>query len=317
MGLEQCGAHPGSDANAEGFAFSPRRHAARAAPHQGTPARDAKLGRLLGQPEHPIAIGDGHQKIYGVGARRVHHVDDAHLGVSLRKSCESPGRLVAHTVGEIHAASNVEPPHAHVVRRLFTEAHRFAGSEARSVGEKPSYRREIVALHQLSSASSSRIDQPSRSSWLMSDARSSLRIPLRMARPSGASAAAIVGSRSTCTLDWMFASTTSTGASSGSKTVASPSITCTRSDTWFRSTFSRALPMASGSSSTALTVRAPSFAAAIDSTALPAPISATRLSRIGMRCINRVTPRVVAWSPVPNAIAGSMTMVEAGSRPSA
>ncbi len=58
---------------------------------------------------------------------------------------------------------------------------------------------------------------------------------------------------------------------------------------------------------------APSFAAAMESTALPAPRSATRSPGRITRCIRRSIPRVVACSPVPNAIAGSITIVDDGS----
>ena len=84
-----------------------------------------------------------------------------------------------------------------------------------------------------------------------------------------------------------------------------------------RSTFSSALPIASGSISIAATCSAPSFAAAIASTALPAPRSATRSPGEITRCSSRMTPRVVACSPVPNAMPGSMTIVRAASRSSA
>ena len=49
-------------------------------------------------------------------------------------------------------------------------------------------------------------------------------------------------------------------------------------------------------------------AAAMESTALPAPRSATvSPSRITFS-IRRSTPRVLSWSPVPKAMAGSITM---------
>ena len=58
---------------------------------------------------------------------------------------------------------------------------------------------------------------------------------------------------------------------------------------------------------------APSLIAAIDSTAVPDPRSATMSPDRITEGNSRTTPRVVACSPVPNAIAGSITIVVAAS----
>ena len=60
-------------------------------------------------------------------------------------------------------------------------------------------------------------------------ARSSARMPLRIAAPSRSSESAMTGSSCSSTDEMMFASTTRTGATSGSNALASPSNTCTRS----------------------------------------------------------------------------------------
>ena len=39
-------------------------------------------------------------------------------------------------VGKVDAVSNVEPTHAHVVRRVLAETHRLAGGEPIAIGEK-------------------------------------------------------------------------------------------------------------------------------------------------------------------------------------
>ena len=68
--------------------------------------------------------------------------------------------------------------------------------------------------------------------------------------------------------------------------------------------FRRRSPCASGSTSIAQTRDAPSLAAAMESTALPEPRSATVIpSRIASWSMS-TAPRVDAWSPVPKAMPG-------------
>ncbi len=138
-----------------------------------------------------------------------------------------------------------------------------------------------------------------------------------MACPPGASARRIAGAISNSTLEMMFARITCTGATSGSSTPASPRISVTCASTPLRCTFSSALPSASGSSSIAIALRAPSRTAAIASTALPAPRSATTSPARTMSCMSVITLRVVSCSPVPNAIAGSITTAHSASAISA
>ena len=102
------------------------------------------------------------------------------------------------------------------------------------------------------SAHETLLRHPWASSTVSISARSSRRMPLRMAlRPRGLEEEAIVGRRAMSTDEMMFASTKSTGATSGSRTLASPSSTVTRSTTPLRATFSSAFPIASPSSSIA------------------------------------------------------------------
>jgi hypothetical protein len=105
-------------------------------PHDRVPARDAKLGALLGEPKHPVAVRDRYEQVHGRFSRDVRDPNNAHIGAVLGEASDGSDRLRAPPIGDVHAASNLEPTDAHVMRSLLVEPHRVAGGESRAVGEE-------------------------------------------------------------------------------------------------------------------------------------------------------------------------------------
>src|SRR5690349_21227687 len=172
-----------------------------------------------------------------------------HLAFGKSRDCRESDR--ARAVGDRDGVPGGDAAHVGVMRDTLAERRRRTDRQRR-VGVEAGYRGAIVALHQVSSLSSSTTRHSVESAESIAS-RSEERIPLKIARPSSASAVRITGNSSSKTDEMMFAVMRFTGAINATSDAASPSMTLTRSDTWFRATFSVALPIASGSISIAAT----------------------------------------------------------------
>src|SRR5688572_1907664 len=247
-----------------------------ARPHEmrRTPRCNLKLHAFFGRQEHPIAIRDRYDDLERHRLRDGVDALDLDCGFVLRDGHQLALGEVTDAVQQQNRSSGPDATHARVPGSVALEGDVSAFREFFSFSEEGDHR-DAATVHHMPCRSVSMILQPARSSDSFTPGASSTRTPPRMMTPFVSSDLAIVGSSSTSTEEMMFARMTRTGAMSGSSTRASPSSTETRSPTPLRRTLASALSMASASISIATTRRAPSFAAAIESTALPAPRSAT------------------------------------------
>src|SRR6185312_10906377 len=204
-----------------------RRHTSRPMPPYRTPARDIELGGLLGEPQHPVAVGDWNQQVNRYRRRHLGDPVDFDQCIPSTEPDKCSRCDMARPIAKTDAFPNAKTQHGNVRRVAFRQRdlrpnrERIFGIKSCPIGighETGPAR----MLNQSPSTSSAWTRKPARASALIMRSRSSTRIPLSSATPSPVSDADMPASNSISTDETMFARITRTGATSASNTVASP-----------------------------------------------------------------------------------------------
>src|SRR5205085_10111120 len=145
-------------------------------PNHRSPTADAELHRLLGQPQHSVAVG---YRCEQMDWRRFRYLADlTHIDErrALRRLYQNSNGSLPRTVAQCNTLTDANSGDFDVMRGLVVECERCAHAEG--IGrEKSRYRGAICTLHQPSSVSSRSITQLPLSSTAIIAPRSSIRIP--------------------------------------------------------------------------------------------------------------------------------------------